>query len=290
MKGKILIIADAEDKCSATPRGLQLAAKLGLATDVVAFTYESMGGLQVSASEKQTLRKHLLDQREKSVASRIEKFQTGDQKVSLKTVWEKDLNAWVNKQCANGRYLAVVKTGRRSESLIHTSLDWQLLRECPAPVLIVAEKRWHRARPVLATLDLQSKAAAKNALNKRVLEAAILLSDALGVELQVITAIEIPVLLADLDLVNPAAYVRDAKAAMAPRISELAKAHNLPESIFHCKRGPVERVIASQAASVGAQIVVMGTVCRKGVKARLMGNTAEKVLRHLKTDVLAIKP
>ena len=87
MKGKILIIADAEDKCSATPRGLQLAAKLGLATDVVAFTYESMGGLQVSASEKQTLRKHLLDQREKSVASLIEKFQTGDQKVSLKTVW-----------------------------------------------------------------------------------------------------------------------------------------------------------------------------------------------------------
>jgi len=35
---------------------------------------------------------------------------------------------------------------------------------------------------------------------------------------------------------------------------------------------------------------VMGTVCRKGVKARLMGNTAEKVLRHMKTDVLAIKP
>ena len=39
-----------------------------------------------------------------------------------------------------------------------------------------------------------------------------------------------------------------------------------------------------------AQIVVMGTVGRKGVKARLIGNTAEKVLAHLKTDVLAIKP
>jgi universal stress protein E len=34
----------------------------------------------------------------------------------------------------------------------------------------------------------------------------------------------------------------------------------------------------------------MGTVARKGVRARLLGNTAEEVLRHLHTDVLAIKP
>jgi universal stress protein E len=34
----------------------------------------------------------------------------------------------------------------------------------------------------------------------------------------------------------------------------------------------------------------MGTVGRKGVSARLLGNTAERVLRHIKNDVLAIKP
>ena len=93
-----------------------------------------------------------------------------------------------------------------------------------------------------------------------------------------------------MDLVDPIAYADDAKAAMQPRIRELAQAYDIPESAFRCKRGPVERVIASRAARVGAQIVVMGTVGRKGVKARLLGNTAERVLRHLKTDVLAIKP
>ena len=56
------------------------------------------------------------------------------------------------------------------------------------------------------------------------------------------------------------------------------------------KRGPVEKVIASQAAGRRAQIVVMGTVGRKGVKAKLIGNTAERVLTHLKTDILALKP
>ena len=77
---------------------------------------------------------------------------------------------------------------------------------------------------------------------------------------------------------------------MQPQIEKLAAAHGLPEALFHCKQGPVEKVITSYAASVRAQIVVMGTVARKGVKARLLGNTAERVLRHMKTDVLAIKP
>jgi universal stress protein E len=287
---KLLIIADMGRQCAATPRGLELAARLGLGVDVVAFTYAPLGGLNVTAAEKTTLRKRLLDEREKTVQARIDKYRREGQKVSLTTVWEKDLHRWVNKHCAGDGYVAVVKTGNRSESLVHTSLDWQLLRECPAPVLIVAEKRWHRARPVLATLDLGSSVATKRKLNRRVLETAKKLAGALGVELEIIAAIEVPVLLADLDLVDPAAYAREAQAAMQPRIAELAKALDIPVGDFRCKRGPVERVIASQAAKVGAQIVVMGTVGRSGVKARLLGNTAEKVLRHLKTDVLAIKP
>ena len=287
---RILIIADIEEHCSATPRGLELAARLGFSADVVAFTYTSMSGLDIETSEKTLVRKRMLEQREDVVQARIDKYAKKGQTVSLKTVWAKDLHSWVNKRCASGRYLAVVKTGHRSESLVHTSLDWQLLRECPAPVLIVAEKRWHRARPVLATLDLGSKLATKRALNRQVLTTASKLASALGVELEIITAIEVPLLLADLDLVNPDAYARKAKAEMEPRITALAKEFEIPVGDFHCKRGPVERVITSQAAKVGAQIVVMGTVGRKGVKARLLGNTAEKVLGHLKTDVLAIKP
>ena len=37
--GKLLIVADLQKKCFATPRGLELAYKLGLSTEVVAFTY-----------------------------------------------------------------------------------------------------------------------------------------------------------------------------------------------------------------------------------------------------------
>jgi len=76
---------------------------------------------------------------------------------------------------------------------------------------------------------------------------------------------------------------------MKPAIAKLSKAHDLPVKAFKVKKGPVEKVITSVAAKQRAQVVVMGTVGRRGVRARLLGNTAEKVLRHLRTDVLALK-
>jgi universal stress protein E len=287
---KILVIADLEGVGFATPRGLELARRLGYDTDVVAFTHAPLKDLKLGGAEEGRIKQRLLDDRREVVQERIDKHAEGGQKVALKVVWEKDIDRWVSRQCAGGKYVGVVKTGNRSETLVHTSTDWQLLRECPAPVLLVSKKKWHRVKPVRVTLDLATTVPTKKKLNSKVLGHARALADALGVELEIITAIEIPTLLQDLDLVDPIAYVKEARAGMQRAISKLSEDHDIPESAFRTKRGPVEKVITSYAAKVRAQIVVMGTVGRTGVKARLLGNTAEKVLRHMRTDVLAIKP
>jgi universal stress protein E len=287
---KLLIVADLEDNGYATPRGLELADKLGMEVDVVAFTYAPLAALKVSKAEQAAIKKRLLEDRGQAVQARIDKSAREGQKVHLRSVWEKNIDNWINRQCAKGKYALVLKTGNRSETLVHTSTDWELLRNCPAPVLLVSQKRWHKVKPVMVALDLSTTVASKKALNETVLASAKRLAAALGVDLEIIVALEVPTLLADLDLVDPDSYARDIRKQMQPAIDKLAAKFDLPESAFYCKRGPVEKVITSRAAKVRAQIVVMGTVGRKGVKARLLGNTAEKVLRHLKTDVLAIKP
>jgi universal stress protein E len=288
--GKILIIADIEGDGIATPRGLELAQRLGHAAEVYAFVYAPLGRLKLGATEKAVVRKKLLAEREANVQSRIDRFASDGQKVKLKVVWEKDVASWVNKKCEQSTYDMVVKTGRRTESIARASTDWLLLRECPAPVFIVAEKKWKRAQPVLAALDLASRLPDKKRLNSAILTQAIALADVMGVDLEIICAVEVPTLLHDLDLIDTRSYVDEAKADMAPHLRALAREFDLPEKKFVIKRGPVERVISSQAASRRAQIVVMGTVGRKGVKAKLIGNTAERVLRLLKTDVIALKP
>jgi len=287
---KILIVADLEESCCATPRGLELAHRLGRAVDVVAFTWVSLKSLGGTGRDQAEVRRKLLDERHREVQSRIDRYRRPGQEVGLQVVWHKNIERWICSECARGRYAGVVKTGSRTGTLVHTSTDWHLLRECPVPVLLVARKRWHRTRPVLAALDLASGSRVKQALNDKVLGVAGSLAEGLGVELRVITAIAVPTLLADLDLVEPDAYERKARRDMQPRIDKLSAAHGVPPQAFVSKRGPVEKVIVSCAARERAQIVVMGTVARKGVKARLLGNTAEQVLRALNTDVLALKP
>lgn len=287
--GKFLIIADPKDSCFATPRGLELAANLGQQADVVAFVHAPLRSLKVTSAQQARMKKLLLKEREAAVRERIKKYKKPGQKVNLTVVWEKDTVSWVNRRCAKGAYRWVVKTAG-AESVVGSANDWQLLRECRAPVLLVADKKWHDTKPVLAALDLASDSPRKRALNRKVLRSACDMAQTLGVEMKVITAIEVPTLLTDLDLVEPGAYAADAKAAMQPQIQKLAKEFDLSPKAFIVKRGPVEKVITSTAAKVRAQVVVMGTVGRTGVRARLLGNCAEKVLEHLRTDVLAIKP
>jgi universal stress protein E len=287
---KILIVADQGDSCVATSRGLELAAKLGYSAEVVAFVYAPLDAVATNKTEKDSYRQKLLDKRRQEMEARIAKFAVADQQVALKVVWMKDIHPWIIKRTSSVDFAAVVKTSHHSGSLSYTSTDWHLLRECPAPVLLTAENKWSRTRPVVASLDLATRKRSKQQLNSRVLGAAKALAEALGVELKIISAIDVPSLLVDLDLVDPATYAKEQREALLPHLKALAKEHNIPEKAFLTKRGPVSKVITSQAAKARAQIVVMGTVARQGIKAKLMGNTAESVLQLLHTDVLAIKP
>lgn len=287
---KLLVIADASNRCCATPRGLELARRLGYSVEVVAFAWEQLRGLDASASEKTKIKQRLLNERELELEQRIEKYRSEGQKISLKVIWSKDTTAWILRRVKNGTYSMLVKTGQHAESLVQTPADWQLLRDCPVPVMIVARNKWLRTKPVMAAVDLGTRKRAKRKLNDEIIAQAKRVAEALQAELRLIAAVEVPTLLSDLDLVDPATYVKQQKEAMEPYLEDLAEAHDLPRSAFRVKRGPVAKVITSEAARVRAQLVVMGTVGRKGVTARLLGNTAESVLQLLNTDVLALKP
>ena len=286
--GKVLVVADLQEKCSATPRGLQLAAKLGLAVEVVAFAHAPLKRLGADRAQQAEIKRRLMAEREVTVQARIDKYTSADQKVSLKVVWSKDIHPWIIARAAKG-FAAVIKTGNQARTGFRTSTDWHLLRECASPVLLVAEKKWHKTKPILAAVDLGTKNKRKRDLNHSVVAQAKILAEALQAPLNLIYAIEVPTILTDMDIIDPATYVRQQKEAMQPQLQQLAAAHDIPPKAFRSKRGPVAKVINSEAARVRAQLVVLGTLGRQGVSARLIGNTAEEVLSHLNTDVLTLK-
>lgn len=286
---KLLIIADIEDKCAATPRGLKLAEEMDLQPEVVAFTYADIKRLNVDAKAGAQIKRQLIAEREASMAARLEKIAGADSGIKAKVVWAEDIHNWIIKRAA-GDYAAVVKTRHKSESFGHISTDWHLLRECPVPVLLVSKKKWQKSAPVLATVDLGASSRVKQKLNVDVVLSARHYAEILNTELQVLCVIDVPALLSELDIVDPRTYAKERKQALEPVMEKLAEETGLPKRAFRFKRGPVAKTIVSEASESKAQLVVMGTVGRKGVKGRVMGNTAEETLSLLRTDTLTLKP
>lgn len=288
---KILIIVDAADKKQiALTRGIELAQVMEADIEAVAFTHEYLKAASVEPASQTKIKGYLIKDRSDWLKSELEKFDCSGVKITSKVVWSKQLHQWINKRCQQQDYLTVVKTGHRSDTFYHTSTDWHLLRECPAPVLLVAEKKWRKTRPILAALDLSSRKKSKQKLNQLVLQTAAHYANQFNRELHVIHVLHISTVLQDLDLIDKKALVAERKADLSPVITKICAEYGLGKQQIHIRPGETHKVIPSVADKIKADLIVMGTVGHLSLTAHLLGNTAEKVLTHLRTDVLALKP
>ncbi len=286
----VLIVADrAGEKPVALPRGLALAERMGWAADVVAFCYESLGSIH-DRSQRIEARQSIHDRRQAEVTAEIERLRPTGVAVECTVAWEKDVHLWVDIRCARKPYAAVVKTGHRTESFAYTPTDWHLLREAAAPVLIVAEDQWWPTRTIVAAVDLHTRSRVKRALNASVIETAQRYAEAGNCPTHLVYVIHVPHVLTELGLIDGEAHARKVAEDMHPITDKLCDEHRIPRENLHIHEGVVEEVIADEAERLLAQLVVMGTVGRHGVGAKVLGNLAERVLTGLRTDVLALKP
>lgn len=288
----VLIIADREENRQvALGRGFHLAEALGCKAHVVAFFHESLASLKDSNPEiAERVQKDLLKHRSESLARQLEKHQHPGLKVTSEVVWSKRVHEWVEDACKKNPPVAVVKTGHRSETFAYTPTDWHLIRDCSAPTLIVSDKKWRKTRPVVAAVDLATRSRSKQKLNEKVIETSRKYAEALGCPLYLVHAVHISPVLTELDLIDEHTHTRELKEKLEPKVKKLAAKYDIAEKNIILKRGPASKVIVSESARVKAQLLVIGTVGRKGARAKFLGNTAEEVLMLIHTDVLTLKP
>jgi universal stress protein E len=91
-------------------------------------------------------------------------------------------------------------------------------------------------------------------------------------------------------IIDKKALVNIAKSRYLPIIEAMLGDYELPLANIHFMAGPASKVIPSTASKYSAGLVIIGSIRRKGLKAKVMGNTAESVLALLKTDILVIQP
>lgn len=288
---KLLIIMDPTHKHQvALSRGIELARATGASLEVVAFVHEYLDVLPADPAVQKNARQSLIELRQQWLNQMLAFSECADLKIERHTVWEKQIHQWIRKRCQQESFQAVIKTGHRSETFLYTPTDWHLLRECPAPVMLVAANKWRKASPILAAVDLSSDKPVKKALNNRIIDRAWHLARAMNTELHLVHALHTAPILADLNIIDLAAHARKREAALKPKIEHLCNTWHLTPEQVHIASGPAQKVLPDVASELKADMVVIGTTGKTGLTAKVIGNTAEKVLTQLRTDLLAIKP
>jgi len=73
-----------------------------------------------------------------------------------------------------------------------------------------------------------------------------------------------------------------------PDQEQLLKFTGLNTEYVHLEKGDPAEVISGYTEEINTDLVVIGTMHRKGAAALMPGNTSEKVLRQVKQDVLTL--
>ena len=277
--------------CLAEAFGAELVLFHAIAVPVAAEPYlYKDGGLD---KFEQSLRQSHLDRLE----DRAAKLRNGNGKLNVRADadWDYPVHEAIVRHARNIKADLVVAeayAGRRLLPWLLHLTDWELLRTCPVPVLIVkSSRKWQRPR-VLAAIDPLHAFAKPAGLDDEILEAGAKLSAALKGSLHAMHAYApmsaTQIVGASSSVVARIANVTQAQARQA--FDHALSKTRISRSRRHLRLGSAAEAIPRTARALRAGIVVMGAVSRSALKRIIIGNTAERILGDLPCDVLVVKP
>lgn len=289
---ELLVIADQNaDSNPAFLHALEVAKNTGAKIEFVGFVHAA--GVDSSEiltqSEKRKVHHEFIDRKQAQIDSFLSKLDLTGVRINVDVVWERSFERWVTDRCNQKSFDMIFKTGHRSESTTHAPSDWQLMRHCPDPVMIVGDKEWKSGGKVLAALDLGSSSEEALKLNEEILKYSFQLAEATNSEVHACYSISMPSALAELDFFDTVGYEKKMKESIDPIISRLIEKGGLNQETLHLVSGKPAKEIRRIIEKIDADVVVMGNKTRVSLRGRLLGNTAKNILRKVKADVLVVK-
>ena len=193
--------------------------------------------------------------------------------------------------------LVVIGIHRHSAAarLFLTNTDWELIRQCPCPLLLVKSTRRYARSAVLTAVDPFHTHAKPANLDTRLLQAGAEIARQVQASLHLFHAYLPWVNLVPMPgapfPIDPSPEVEAAhRQLILGKLSPLAKRFGITPRATHLSMGPVPEELAATVRRIHAAMVVMGAVSRSALRRLFIGHTAEAVLDKLPCDILLIKP
>jgi universal stress protein E len=182
----------------------------------------------------------------------------------------------------------------RLERTVFTGSDWHLIRDCPAPLLLVKAPDRLEHTKLLVCVDPMHSHDKPASLDHRLLSTGTFLAGPLHDEVHALHVFSVPVpvsVVGDAYVAAVAAApAQETLAATRRAFRDLLDALSIPAERGHLEVGAPARDILALARKLDVGLVVMGAVSRGRLDRWFVGNTAEAVLDRLPCNVWVEKP
>lgn len=176
------------------------------------------------------------------------------------------------------------------------AVNMELLRRCPCSVLLVGHGGAAAQPRIAAAVNPSTEdGEADQAMNARIAEMASLMAELEGGSVTLLHAWEVFAEGMVRGLGSPDGYAEYTAAALRRAEDDFRRftrslGGRLSAVPAELRRGEPEDVIPEFVVAEGIDLLVMGSVARRGISGFFIGNTAERVLPRIPCSVLVVKP
>lgn len=182
------------------------------------------------------------------------------------------------------------------------SSEFHLMRKCPQPVWLIKPEQNPKNTKVVASIDLSlEKTEEGKALNRLILDLACSVNEGNNTQVSMLSCWSFYgenslrygafTRISDEELERLLAAEKSAyESHQAKLLNAYAETHADTNITPVLLKGAAADLIPQYVNQESADIVVMGTVGRTGVKGLLIGNTSETILQQINSSVITTKP
>jgi universal stress protein E len=294
MSGKtILVVVDptTNEEQPVIQRAAWLAEKTGAALELFACDYDA----DIDAGRVATVwipdpgtREYLLLRHRQKLDDIAAPLRERGLSVTVDVAWDYPLaDAIVKRAAAERPWLVAKDTHHHTlvQRTLLTDTDWQLVRECPVPLLLVKPRDIGAKPIVLAAVDPLHVHDKPATLDDAIYKFAASLAESSGGALHLVHASAPP-----MGIQIPAQAQALVAAEHRRAMATFVETHFVAGNNVHLLDGLPHECLQYAVKHQDADFLVMGAVARRGIKKILIGSTAARVLDRLPCDLVIIKP
>jgi len=273
-------------------RAAELHDQTGAQLHCAAFTWHAMCESKevFTANQRSKMRKEIVRARLQETQRLLEGMGEAGNGSCLHTVWSDNIAGWIEQDYSSNPVDLVVKTIHKSKTLLHTPLDWEILRKSPAPVLLTNGVKTKTSGNILAAIDLRNLDQKHRRLNQNVVNAASYWARLYRAKVHVVAVTEMSQVLHDLEIIDERKLARKTIEKTRPQLKSLLSPFKIPQKQVHQPVGKVGQATGALARRLRADLLVVGSTAHRIKQSIGLGSSAEKILAHAPCDVLSVHP